>query len=283
MREIHFDNVLEFLDHLSPLNLEESPLYSIYRGQGDAEFQLIPSAYRQYREQAIASYSSYSSALTPRHQALYEYSMISQFLRACDQSGLALAGDSVAAREDLDQVTGDLENWPPKSLWQILAVAQHHGIPTRLLDWTQRAYVAAYFAVTQAISLNYRPERIAVWALIENFSHRSDGVSIVRLPGATSVNLAAQAGVFTLAQPGEDPKAPMSFRCLSELAADHTTLSLAKYTLPFSAVPLLYDSLVRLAVTGALLFPGFDGVAKDVRNRALMRKLELGTSRADFD
>lgn len=204
-------------------------------------------------------------------QVVKEWAYLETFVRHCDSIGLAIPNDSPAFREKfLNQNAlagpgGPVSDWPPKDLYPLLALGQHYGLPTRLLDWSTRAYVAAYFAISDALKRkDASADRLAVWILDIERKALFRELKVVTVPGGNNANLAAQSGRFTLlTQKGVRGRPPEGEIALDlYLVAQPLPLPLKKVTLPISEAPAALRLCCLYGVTGAIMFPDYSGATR---------------------
>lgn len=159
------------------------------------------------------------------------------------------------------------------SPWDILFAMRHHGIPTRLLDWSETFSVALYFAVKDfsgqaaiwvldAAELNTQscqrdsilhPETDIKHNYYDYFIARSEsfiGQAVAIRPTKTYLRVSVQKSVFTIHQ---------------DLSQSMVTLfpgSISKITLPKSALSEAQKFLRLAGINEYSLFPDLDGLSR---------------------
>ena len=275
---MHFTTARDLLEHLSPLNSFWDDSTYIFRGQASDQYKLTPAVCRRGPGSFADGSPRKIFSDTVSSQVHFELEILSKFLEGCDRSGLAVPGYTKEiklrlARERHMFLSAAMP-WPQNDMHEIMAVAQHYDVPTRLLDWTERSFVACYFAASSAnfvISSHF--DRIAIWALSTRHSADWQSVSIIRTPGGTSGNQAAQSGLFTThkvkSPTFRDHYQPEALEEVDEIyGAGGEMDTLIKMTLPVKEAPKLLELCSKLGVDAATLFPGYHGVAKNVRDWA---------------
>ena len=232
-------------------------------------------------------------------QSLCEQELAMKFAGLVSRKGLEVPGDSPHLRslDHRDERDEDDHRFPEVKYQGIFALAQHFGLPTRLLDWTWSAEIATYFAAAEVARriVEERREsdgRLAVWALDTSFVNfvclywSPYGVVTVSAPESSNPNLRLQQGVFTLvrAAPPYNPPTEEDVPYLDVLFREKSPQDmpyLYKFTLPHSEARRLLYFLDRQGVSALTLYSGHGAVTQYMREAKYRQRPEFHRLRRD--
>jgi hypothetical protein len=200
--------------------------------------------------------------------------------------GIIIAKFQAQAIPYLNPLPEDIHDW--------LALAQHHGVPTRLLDWTENPLVALYFAVQRIFNGDDspQPEESVVWRVnVTQTNYRSHHMQFKRLeeqldqlqtnteidiantqqfagmgvwyPGHATVRIKVQQGCFTMhyLPEGNKPFTPLE----KTAERENAPFKLEKFVIPKLSRLTIKKELSDLGINDFSLFPDLDGLGRLLR------------------
>lgn len=238
----------------------------VFRGQASKDWQLTPSI------------SRYTDPLISDDKLLKLEQDLLQLFRN---------------RAPLFDIGGHLKRGDIASWW---ALMQHHGAPTRMLDWSTSMYVAAYFAVADRFTDDGCIWIVHAATVIEHANKKlaeahgdidwaSNQETVLMNPGAypwllgidvrrKTQRMISQQSLFTVSN---NPRAEHSKLISDAILARHSPDNplLFRVVIPKHLKRDFLNRLAFLNVTADALFPTVDGLGKGILERAITASADV--------
>lgn len=219
-----------------------------YKVKNFAELHEILSCYRKDNRWQFRGHGNVDWEITPKvGRAEFAESKDERFFRAWKRRAIEFI--SVPFEDD----------------WSWLSIAQHHGLATRLLDWTFNPLAAAYFSVSEnfecdAVIFAYRTA-YSIDTKLEINPFEIKGVRKFK-PTGIAQRIVRQGGLFTI---HENPSISME-----KVIEDENILEKIIIENPYRK-ELLFE-LSHYGINKATLFPDLDGLSAYINWATANRK-----------